>query len=53
MEAPEPILFETPDEYKEESTVSLESNKNNIFEIILKNYSSHILTIYYFYFIIC
>ena len=45
MEAPEPIQFETPDEYKEESTVSLESNKNNIFEIFLKNYSSHILII--------
>jgi len=39
------IQIETPDEYKEEFTVSLKSNKNNIFDIIIKKFSSHILII--------
>ena len=45
MEAPKPIQFETPEEIKEEFTVSIKSNKDNIFDIILKNYSSYILII--------
>ena len=45
MEAPKPIQLETPNQIKEEFKVSIKSNKNNPFDIILQNFSSYILII--------
>lgn len=45
MEAPIPYQFETPNEMKEVFKVSINSNNNNPFDIIVKNYSSYILII--------